>query len=65
MPAAPGGCDWHMVVKDENKDVVLCIRFGALYRLECVKGVASIYSVIRPRSDFDDEVTRHHGRSVL
>jgi hypothetical protein len=58
-----GGLDWHMVVKDENKDIVFCIPFRSPVSTKIVKGVASILPFIRPRSDFDDDVARIMGEA--
>jgi hypothetical protein len=48
---------WHVVVKDENRDSVFRIPFQSARPARIVTAVASILPFIRPRSDFDDDVT--------
>lgn len=54
---------WHVVVKDENGDIVFRIPFRSAHQPKIVTAIASILPFIRPRSDFKDEVTRTMGEA--
>ncbi len=54
---------WHVVVKDENRDIVFRVPFQSVQPAKIVTVVASILPFIRPRSDFDDNVTRMLGEA--
>jgi hypothetical protein len=54
---------WHMVVKDENGDIVFYVPFRTSSPAKIVTAVAAILPFIRPRSDFDDDVTRLMGEA--
>jgi hypothetical protein len=54
---------WHMVVKDENGDIVFRIPFRDVPSAKIITAVASIIPFIRPRSDFSEDVTRIMGEA--
>lgn len=60
---AYGDLAWHVVVKDENGDIAFRIPFRSAHRPGIVTAVASMLPFIRPRSDFEDEVTRIMGQA--